>query len=390
MTDVRRIGVGVVGAGWMGHTHSRAYLRVPHHYPDLAVRPVLAALADPVDDLREDAVSRYEYAVGYAGWQELLADPRVEVVSVATPPFLHAEIGEAVARAGKHLWIEKPVGHSLEDTRRVAEAVVEAGVTARVGYNYRHVPAVVRARTMLADGAIGRVTHGRFRMFTDYAAHPLGALSWRFEAERGGDGVIGDLLSHGVDLVRYLLGEIDRLVADTAVFIPERPVASSSGSHYSIGTAGPTGPVQNVDYVAGMLRTSDGVPVFVEGSRVAVGDQNNYGFEIHGTEGLVAWDFRRPGELVFSVGDSYANQPSTTVLAGPGDGDYGRFQPGAGIALSFDDLKVIECAGLLRDIAGGVAGVRGATDGGATTEDAVAASRVMAALRDSAPAWHTL
>ena len=271
VSDVRRIGVGVVGAGWMGHTHSRAYLRVPHHYPDLPVRPVLAALAEPVATLREDAVARYEYAAGYSDWQELLADPAVEVVSVATPPFLHAQIGEAVARAGKHLWIEKPVGHSVEDTERVAVAVTEAGVCARVGYNYRHVPAVAKARALLTDGAIGRVTHGRFRMFTDYAAHPLGALSWRFESERGGDGVIGDLLSHGVDLVRYLLGDVERLVADSAIFIPERPVATGSGSHYAIGGAGPAGSVQNLDYAACMMRTTADVPVFLEGSRVAVG-----------------------------------------------------------------------------------------------------------------------
>ena len=105
----------------------------------------------------------------------------------------------------------------------------------------------------------------------------------------------------------------------------------------------------------------------------------------------MAWDFRRSGELVVSVGDSYANQPSTTMLAGPGDGDYGRFQPGAGIALGFDDLKVIECAGLLRMIQVDLDESPDAADGGATMQDAVAAARVMAALRDTAPAaWYAL
>lgn len=384
-TSTRSVGVGVVGAGWMGHAHSRAYLRVPHHYPAAALRPVLAAVADPVDALRDDAAARYGFATAYAGWAELVADPAVEVVSVATPPFLHAEIGEAVARAGKHLWIEKPVGLSLAETERVASAVAEAGVVARVGYNYRFVPAVVRARELLASAGIGRVTHGRFRLLTDYAAHPLSPLSWRYESERGGDGVIGDLLSHGFDLVRFLLGEVDRVVADTAVLVPDRPLPTGPGSHYDVGSGdGPRGRVENPDYAACLLRTTADAPVFLEASRAAVGDQNNYGFEIHGTTGLVSWDFRRPGELVVSAGATYANQPLTTVLAGPGDGDYAHFQPGAGIAMGYDDLKVAECAGLLRAVAGEP---DDAPVVGATIEDAVAAARLMAAVRDGVPSW---
>jgi predicted dehydrogenase len=306
----------------------------------------------------------------------------VQVLCVATPPFLQVEFGEAVARAGKHLWLEKPAGISLADTQRVASAVRSAGVVARVGYNYRFVPAVARARELIAREEIGRVTHARFRMLTDYAAHPLGPLSWRYQAERGGDGVIGDLLSHGFDLVRHLLGDVDRLVADTSVLIPERPLATGAGSHYDVVEGGPVGAVENPDYAACLLRTVADVSVFLEGTRVGVGDQNNYGFEIRGTTGQVAWDFRRPGELVVSSGGSYGNQPLTTSLAGPGDGDYARFQPGAGIALGFDDLKVIECADLLGVVAGGPSG------GGATVADAVAAARLMAALSAGAPpAW---
>ena len=110
-----------------------------------------------------------------------------------------------------------------------------------VGFNYRNAPAVATAKEMIQSGELGTVTHVRFRLFSDYAAHPEGALSWRFERERGGSGVLGDLASHGVDLARYLLGEIDALTADTAIFLAERarpparrpgtsvPPAASSG-----------------------------------------------------------------------------------------------------------------------------------------------------------------
>lgn len=376
-----QLGAAVVGSGWMGHVHAAAYSRVSQHYPDLGVQARLVAVADPVESLREDAVRRFGFERGEADWRALLEDDDVDVVSVTTPTFLHAEIGEAVARAGKNLWIEKPVGLSLEQTRRVSEAVASAGVVGRVGFNYRLVPAVLRARSLVKSGAIGTVTHARFRLLTDYAAHPGGVLSWRFENARGGDGVVGDLLSHGVDLVRYLLGEVERVVADAAVFISTRPLPSGAGSHYEIAEGGATGEVENLDYLSGLMRTRDGVLVQLEGSRVAVGDQNNYGFEVRGTRGSVSWDFRRMAELNVSSGDAYQNQAVTLATAGPGDGDYARFQPGAGIAMSFDDTKVTECADLLA----AVAGVEG-PGMAATVDDAVAAARIMSALKESAEA----
>ena len=87
--------------------------------------------------------------------------------------------------------------------------LASAGVQSTVGFNYRNAPAVSAARELIASGELGSITHARFRLFSDYAAHPEGALSWRFERERGGNGVLGDLASHGVDLARYLLGDID-------------------------------------------------------------------------------------------------------------------------------------------------------------------------------------
>ena len=141
-----------------------------------------------------------------------------------------------MAAAGKHLWIEKPVGLCTADAAAVADAVAAAGVQSTVGFNYRNAPAVQHARELISSGAIGTVTHARFRLFSDYAAHPQGALSWRFERARGGAGVLGDLVSHGADLARYLLGEIESLVADTATFIEQRPEPSGTGSHYALAT----------------------------------------------------------------------------------------------------------------------------------------------------------
>ncbi|MEV7284758.1 Gfo/Idh/MocA family oxidoreductase [Streptomyces sp. NPDC093252] len=373
---VEALGVAVVGFGWMGRVHTQAYARVRHHFPGLALRPELVTVAEEVPGRAEEAAERFGFASATRDWREVLADPRVGAVSVTAPNFLHREIGVAVAEAGKHLWIEKPVGLNAEDAGAVADAVAEAGVQGAVGFNYRNAPAVEAARALITNGEIGTVTHVRIRLFSDYAAHPEGALTWRYERARGGSGVLGDLASHGVDLARFLLGEIASLTADTAVFVPERARPAGATEGHSRAAGGELGPVENDDYASCLLRFASGARGVLEASRVSVGEQNAYGFEVHGTRGAVFWDFRRMNELGVSRGTGYQDQPVSTVYVGPGAGEFAAFQPGAANAMGYDDLKVIEAYRFLRSIAEG-------TPHGATLPDAVRSALVLDAMERS-------
>ncbi|MDI6516955.1 Gfo/Idh/MocA family oxidoreductase [Streptomyces coelicoflavus] len=379
---VDALGVAVVGFGWMGRVHTQAYARVRHHYPHLPLRPELVAVAEEVPGRAEEAAERFGFASATRDWREVAADPRVHAVSITAPNFLHREIALAMAGAGKHIWIEKPVGLTARDARAVADAVAGAGVQGSVGFNYRNAPAVETARDLIAAGEIGTVTHVRIRLFSDYAAHPEGALTWRFERERGGSGVLGDLASHGADLARFLLGEIASLTADTAVFLPERARPTAAAAGHSRAAGGEPGPVENEDYVSCLLRFASGARGVLEACRVSVGEQNNYGFEVHGTTGAVYWDFRRMNELGVSRGTSYQDQPVSTVHVGPGHGEFAAFQPGAANAMGYDDLKVVEAHRFLRSIAEG-------TPYGATLTDAVHSAAVLDAMTRSAErgAW---
>ncbi|MFD9505397.1 Gfo/Idh/MocA family protein [Streptomyces mirabilis] len=379
---VRTLGVAVVGFGWMGRVHTQAYARVPHHFPGLSLRPELVAVADEVPGRAEEAAAQYGFAAAHRDWREVAADPRVRAVSIAAPNFLHREIGLAMTEAGKHIWIEKPVGLTAEDARAVSDAVTKAGVQGTVGFNYRNAPAVAAARELIASGEIGTVTHVRIRLFSDYAAHPEGALTWRYERERGGSGVLGDLASHGVDLARFLLGEIEALTADTAIFLPRRARPTGATAGHTRATGGELGPVENEDYVNCLLRFASGARGVLEACRVSVGEQNNYGFEVHGTKGAVFWDFRRMGELGVSRSTSYQDQPVSTVYVGPGDGEYAAFQPGSANSMGYDDLKVIEAHHFLRSITEN-------TPYGATLADAVHSAAALDAMSRSAErgAW---
>jgi predicted dehydrogenase len=104
------------------------------------------------------------------------------------------------------------------------------------------------AKQMIAEGRLGRINHVSIRLLADYAAHPEGALTWRFKTEWSGSGVLGDLASHGVDLGRYLVGDITDLMCDAATFIAQRPQVGMTASHFSRGAGGPMGADENEDY----------------------------------------------------------------------------------------------------------------------------------------------
>ena len=156
----RQLGIGVIGLGWMGRVHTTSYKRAPDHFPDLGVRPRLVVAADTSAERRRQA-ERLGFERTVEDWRAVVEDPAVHVISVTTPNALHCEIATAVVEAGKHLWVEKPVGRGVEETIAVAEAARKAGVVNPVGFCYRLAPAVAHARRLIADGAIGEVNHYR-------------------------------------------------------------------------------------------------------------------------------------------------------------------------------------------------------------------------------------
>jgi predicted dehydrogenase len=380
------LGIGIVGWGWMGQVHARAYARLLQHYLETPFRPTLIGVADNAsDDRLSIAVDTFGFRDTYIDWRELIASDDIDAVSVTGPNFVHRDVAVAAAQNGKHLWVEKPAGRNAAETRAICDAARASGVQSTAGFNYRNAPAVELARQLIADGRLGRINHVFIRLLADYAAHPEGALTWRFQTQWSGSGVLGDLASHGVDLARYLVAEITELACDDATFIAQRPQAGMAASHYSRGTGGPMGDVENEDYIAALLRFEGGARGILESSRASVGEQCRYGIEVHGDRGALSWDFRRMGELQLCLDQDYQNASFVTRFVAPGDGDFGHFQPGSGIAMGYDDLKVAEAYHFVQSIATGQAH-------GATVEDALRAAEIVEAMTESARSrrWVTL
>jgi predicted dehydrogenase len=350
----RKIGIGTVSLGWMGQLHTRAYRRLLDHYPGCELEPRLVMAADTVEDRARDAAERLGYEGWTTDWREVVEHPEVEAVSIAAPNSLHKEVAIAAAQAGKHIWLEKPCGRFPAETYDIGRAVEEAGVTSMIGLMYRHAPAVEYARKLIASGALGEITHYRGYFLADYAADPNGALTWRYKLDGAGSGVLGDLMPQTVDMAQNLLGPITGVSAQRETFIRERPeVPEGMGTGHFVVEGGEMGAVENEDYVGSLVRFENGARGTLENSRTCVGPHVRNSFEVNGTRGALSWDFQRLNELELYRFDETGDRGYKTVYATPGMGDFGRFQPGVGISMGYDDLKVSEAERFLSSIADG-------------------------------------
>jgi predicted dehydrogenase len=350
----RRVGIGVVGFGWMGQAHSRSYRRIPMLFPERAGEPELVVCSDSVDARRDEALSAFGFREVAADWRRVCEHPDVNAVVVAAPNMLHVPVVEAACAAGKHVFCEKPVGGTPEQTAAAAAAAQAAGVITGVGYNYRFAPLVRHAADLIAGGRIGEITHYRGRFFSMYGSDPLGFLSWRFEQETGGYGVSSDLLSHVVDLAQMLVGPIARVVGTRAITIGERPLPQPGAGHYGRGRPGDeTGPVTNEDYAGLLAEFAGGGSATFEASRTLLGPESQMAFDVHGTKGALSWSLERLNELRVHVATDDPTSGYTTVLGGDRFPYHGNFVPGAGNAIGFEDLIAIEDFEFLNAVARG-------------------------------------
>jgi predicted dehydrogenase len=322
--------------------------------------------ADPDDAGRQHAEDALGYKETVTDYRKVLENPDVDVVSICSPNFLHHEIALATIEAGKHFWIEKPMGRSAQESREIAQGAEAAGLITSVGFNYRHAPAIAEARRLIRSGALGRITNVQIRLLTSYASDPKQVFTWRYEQAQAGSGVLGDILSHGFDLAQFLVGRIASINAVTETFIKDRPLpAGISSNSFNTGEASDvTREVENEDYTALLARFEDGAVGMFETTRVAIGPHAEYIVEVYGSEGSLRWNFERMNQLELATDRSGYR----TIMTPPSYGEFGRFQPGPGPGIGFNDLKTIEAALFLRSVAEGKQLGPSAADGWSASE----------------------
>ncbi|WUT00360.1 Gfo/Idh/MocA family oxidoreductase [Streptomyces sp. NBC_00708] len=297
------LGIGMVGYAFMGAAHSQGW-RTAGHVFDLPMRPVLAAICGRDRTAVEAAAGRHGWAAAETDWRALIARDDVQLVDICTPGDSHAEIALAALEAGKHVLCEKPLANTVAEAEAMtaaAERAAARGRAAFVGFNYRRVPALAHARSLIAEGRLGALRHVRAVYLQDWLTDPASPLTWRLDKERAGSGALGDLGAHVVDLAQYLAGE--PLVAVSALsetFVRERPrPAGPSGGLGGGVAAGGTGPVTVDDAAVFTGRLASGALASFEVTRMAAGRKNALRLEINGERGSLAFDLERLNELSF-------------------------------------------------------------------------------------------
>jgi len=372
--------IGLIGSGFMGQAHADAYRRVAMLYRDLPATPRLVCLADATPELAAAAATRFGFERGTGDWRTLVEDPEIDVVDITSPNHMHKDMALAAIAAGKHVYCEKPLAVTLADAEEMAAAAGSRGVKTMMAFNNIKTPAAMLAKQLIDAGDIGRPT--RFRAWFDqgFFNDPELPFSWRCTRREAGSGALGDLGSHVVAVGQYLMGDIERVVAESETFFPTRPVpAKGSGYGATASTDAPRSKVENEDQIQALLRFKSGAGGSIEASRIAAGKVFGVYWEVSGTEGTIIMDGERFNELKISrFTDPKPDRGFKTIYAGSQVPQYAAFFgfDFAGGGLGYFDVKVIE----IRDLIQGICDDR---DAFPNFEFGLANQRVLAAIEQS-------
>lgn len=293
----------MIGYGFMGKAHSNAWRQAPHFFP-LKAGIEMHTICGRNADALEGARVTFGWNRAETDWRKVINSPEIDIVDIGTSNLTHAEIGIAAAKAGKHIFCEKPLAMNLADAKKMVAAVKKAGVKNMVGFNYRRVPAIAHAKKMIESGALGKIWHFRGTYLQSWIADPQFPMNWRLRKETAGSGSHGDLNAHLIDLAHFLVGDIGEVTGLQETFIKQRPrEAQAIGLKAQAGKG--TEQVTVDDATAFLAKFAGGKNVApgcygtFEATRLAPGHHNYNRFEINGSEGSVIFCFERMNELEY-------------------------------------------------------------------------------------------
>lgn len=339
---MRKLGIGLIGTGFMGRSHAMAWKSAASFSGD--VQPVLVSVADIDSDAAQRAQQQFGFQRWTNNWQDLIHDPEIDVISITTPNRFHAEQSLAAIAAGKHVHCEKPLAPDSATAERMYRAAEQAGVVTQVGFNYIKNPLLKLARKMIAEGDLGEITGFRGIHAEDFMASPAVPWSWRVDPA-GGAGAVADLGSHILSMARFLLGPVTELFADLETVITSRPESPGATARKAV----------EVDDIARLtVKFARGCRGHIEANWIASGHKMQLGFEITGTQGALIFNQERFNELqYFRFSETESTNGFITLVAGPEHYPYGLFCPAPGHQLGFNDLKTIEMLEFIHAITDG-------------------------------------
>jgi predicted dehydrogenase len=372
-SELPKVRVAMIGGGnFMGKAHALAYATMSMFFWPPPATPIRHTVVEVSDELAEESAKRYGFQHWTSDWREVLADEQVDLIDIVTPNHLHADMAIEAARAGKHIFCEKPLGRNASESKDILAAVAPTSIVHMVAFQMRRVPAIALAREMILNGELGKILNFRATYLQDWPADPEFPLTWRFQKALAGSGAIGDIGSHVIDLARFLVGEIASVNAQTRTYTKTRPLAGHKPDRPNHGN------VDVDDEALAMLRFRGGAVGSIEVSRHAHGRHNYMTFEVHGTAGSVSFNYERSDELEFyTVNDRAGRQGFRRIYTGP-EHPYGHaLWPAPAMGIGYGEPRIVEC----HDLMSAIVSNKTATP---NFEDGYRAACVVDAILDSA------
>lgn len=328
MGQRKTLNIAMIGYGFMGRAHSNAFHHAPKFF-DLPFRLNLTAICGRNLQKLGRMADQWGWAETATSWEELVNRKDIDIVDICTPNYLHEPIAVAAAKAGKMVLCEKPLANSVAEAERMTEAARK--VPTLVWFNYRRVPAITLARQLIERGKLGEAYHYRAVYLQSWGESPADPDAWRFNPEEAGSGVLGDLLSHSIDLATWLNGPISELCASIHTFTAGRQVD---------------------DAVTVMAQFSNGSLGTFEASRFATGNLNRNCFELNGSGGSVEFNMEEMNHLKFlDREDEVSIQGGRDILVtGPGHPYVDDFWP-PGHIIGYEHTFIATLADFLRCVA---------------------------------------
>jgi len=337
----RTIGIGIIGAGYMGKRHAVAMQAVGATF-DTGLRPVCEMLAATSDARAAESARQLGFARSTGDWRVLVEDPAVQAIVIASPQSTHRDIALAAIALGKPVLCEKPMGASIEESREMTAAAEAAGTIAMAAFNYVRTPATRFARRLIEEGAIGDITWLRAEHTEDFCADPATPATWRTDGRA--NGTLGDLAPHIINATEALVGPLESLVGDVDTVHVERPSPDGNGSRA----------ITNDDQAHWLCRYASGVMGHVHVSRVQTGRKMGYAYEITGTKGAIRFDQEDQNALhLYTADGPEATRGFRKILTGPAHPDYEAFCLGPGHGTGYQDQLIIEARDFLAAIEAG-------------------------------------
>ncbi len=285
MVFVKEYGVGIIGMGFMGKTHAFAHTTLPFFYTGCGFKTKLVAACNRSLPKAEAAVSDYGFSYATTNEDDVFSDPNVHLVHICTPNAAHYSQVKKALLAGKHVYCDKPFTVTAAEAEELAQLARKQGVVGQICFHIRFFPAILTAKRMISEGALGDLHCFRVKFLHASSINPDKPMSWRYE-ENGG--VLLDLGSHALDLLYYLAGEFSSVYAKSRILHPFRKNA-----------AGETVPVLVEDHINMLLTHKSGAVGTVEATKIATGSNDELEIDLHGSKGAFKFSLSNPNILYY-------------------------------------------------------------------------------------------